>query len=1508
VGARRRFGWAVAIIVGVALVGSVTAYWVVTGTEYGRHKFITWALNGANGVLGGRGRLTVGVLHELNRDGIYASDVSLLDTAGAVVVHVNELHGQLSYSALLDKSIHITHVDAQGVQVNLRKDFEGPWNVAYIINGGPKSTGPRVRGFGDDVLIDVIALSDASIAMQYPWSPNEIFTGHGRDSVIVARKGAHDLSFLPAGIIERRHIELPRVVAHTLWIATPNGDPASMKLDTLGGRISDPAVRVVQASGNVQWTPDSLMLALPAVQLPASTGSAKGSVNWNSPGPVHYDVTINAQAGLSDLGWIWDVLPESGKGSALVRMHTLENADDTEFALSKLDVTAMDSHVSGDITVLSRPTDILLSDVNLAFEPLRSELLRRLSYGAIPEAVKGTFRGTLKAGRGGPLTSFLVDRISANFADDHVPGATSSLVASGLVGFGQRPTAHNVDVQSATIDLRSVRAAVPSAPPVDGIVHGSLHIASADLTQAQIPTLNLTWVDAVGNTTQVSGHLDTRFAGRVPSINTELALNPLSLKSLVRIDSTFPLAAELRGTMRASGTLDSLSWDMALENGLDRLVANGTAGLRDSVWSFSANSTLKDIDLTRWVSRVNIPSTALNGPVRVQVTAQLRPDSTIHLTQAEVTADVHQLAGNDRPAFVLKGTGGLNAERLHVDSANVLLGGITLDLQGALARDSGSVADTLTANLAADSLSTARPELLRVARMLAPIDSGLAKTLRGYATDTLAGDVSGTVVLMGALPAFTANASLAARNMKVGILNVRRVFGSVGVTGLPDHAHFDATATVDDISGIGQVKLSNAEFRIDDASPAGGRLRLDVTARDTTALRVRGAFTRSADVLAVALDSLRFNYGATSWLNQTPTMLTSDARGLRVDSLLVRSNQGGVLALSADVPIDGAVVANVHVDRLPAGEIATFATGSATRYRGLLAGDTKLRGTRALPLITWSMRADSVGTDAVIAPPIVTEGAYENQRLVAHAVLADSVKSRLRAEARVPINLAIAAVDKRLLSANLDAEIVADSLRLESLPALASGVSNLHGVLDGRLALSGTPDRPVATGKLVLDNFGGFVDVLGITPTDGRLVVSAEKDLLTVEQFRFRSGPRATDTVGVSGVLQFPEGKVATIDAQMTANNAVLSRQSDGTDLDLSGSLTAKGPLKRPNVTASLFVPRANLVADPLGARSALDLGSAQARELLGATEVPVAVSTMDPVARLGQYMNVTQASVTLGDEVWVRTPESNIKLGGALDIKSAPSGLLALDGEVSANRGTFLLELGVVKRSFRVDSGSVRFFGSDAVPAKVGVYATNVVRSSTGEETPIHVAITGTFDKVALSLSTDDDVFSGAPESEVISLLVFGAPTFALSSQSQSTVKAVTGVFFPSLGGAVQPTLQRLLPYFNTFELSTAGGQQDFSSTSRVLGSVFNNLNIAAGKQIGNRTFLRINAGLCRSSSGSSDVKISPGLSAEYRFSPVLYAQIGVDQGAAPCTQLGSGGTLPPYQFGFDLFRQWVY
>jgi translocation and assembly module TamB len=440
-----------------------------------------------------------------------------------------------------------------------------------------------------------------------------------------------------------------------------------------------------------------------------------------------------------------------------------------------------------------------------------------------------------------------------------------------------------------------------------------------------------------------------------------------------------------------------------------------------------------------------------------------------------------------------------------------------------------------------------------------------------------------------------------------------------------------------------------------------------------------------------------------------------------------------------------------------------------------------------------------------------------------------------------------------------------------------------------------------------LEGLAARFDDLGIEPQDGRMVVRAVQDSLILESFRIRSGGRL-DTIGATGAMRVAIDSPATIRANVRANNMVLARQRDGTDLNLSGNVNLVGPLRQPVLSGSVFVPYANFVLDPLGARTALDLNSAAAQELLGKDEIPIATSSTEAFANLGRFFTVANARVDLGDLVWVRTPEASVRVTGGLDVRSIPGNRLALEGEINANRGQYRLDLGVVNRSFSVDSGRVRFYGTEAIEPTLDISATNVVRLASGGEVPVRVHIGGTTDRPLLSLSSSDPLYASAPESEIISLLIFGAPTFALNGQSQNTVTAVTGVLGPSLGGFAEGALQRLLPGLNTVQVNTAGGQTTDDLTSL---SLLDNLSITAGKQLGDRTFLRLNTGVCRNSAQTAGrgAMLYYGVAGEYRISPGLSAQVGYDPGIAPCAQVGPGNSLGrQMQFGFDLFREWIF
>ncbi len=1502
---QRRFWWSAGIL--ATLVGGVAlAYVIGTNSEAGRLWLVGVVESQAKNVFGGRASLKIGALRSISFTSISATNVALLDTAGVPVVHADSVDGTISLSGILfDKAIHIGALSLRGVRLDLKQDFSGPWNIAYIISGDTTTSTGGPPGYGSKIRIDALTLRNVAISTAAPWAPHPIFKGAARDSVIAVRDSLHDIVRTPYGLLERRRITLERVYAHDGIITQPSHAESSMQIDSLRGTISDPPVNIVAAAGEIRWTPDSLRLDLPRIALPASTGSARGVLSWNNPGPLRYDVLVKAKAGLSDLGWIWDVLPTTGAGSADVRMRTLADPYDTEYALAALDVQSMDSHVTGSISVVARPAELLLHSVDLAFTPMQDDLLRRLSYGSIPDSVRGAFDGRLVAKAGGPLTAFRIDAFNGRFRDARIPGAISSIALDGTVSFGTPASARNLNVRDLSVDLRSARALAPSAPTtLDGLLTGSMRVAAGSIDAATINNMALVWTDGAGNRSRVSGDARVGFGPRRAALETSLQFDPISMRALARLsptnDSAMTLRADLAGTVHTTGTLEQLAWDAKFGAvGDGTLDLRGTASLIDATWRATVAGTVDALNARTWVGTASTPATSISGRVQVDAAGTRSKDGALALERGIGTMDLAQTQTDNRPAFDFLGSARLDTRRLTVDSATMRIGGVTVDAHGALARDSTN-SDTLQVAARADTLAQVRAQLTRLAAMVEPADSASASSMRAYAADTLTGEASVAGFLVGSLQDISATLALGAREMQVGSLRLERIFGSMRAENVLTAPRFEGAATADGVDGIGAVRIASAEFKVSDANPAAGRLMVDVSSRDDAHLRIRGGFTRDSGTVDVALDSLRFSYDSVTWRNLAPIHVRSDARGTRVDSLEVRSTSQGMLGLTADVPLSGPVSALLRLDRFPIGEAATFATGSQP-FDGTISGAATLGGTRDLPLLSWTIRADSLGLNGTYLPRIDSDGNYADKRLVARATIRDTLGGSVNAEARVPIDLALRSMEKRTLSDAVDAELVSDSLRLQALGLVVDGVSDARGVVSGRLAIGGTMDRPVATGTMTLDQFSARVAQLGIAPSEGRMVLRAAQDSLILETLRLRSGA-AGDTLGARGGMRFAVNEPATVQLAIAANNVALARQSDGTVLDLSGNVDVRGPLKRPDVSGRLFVPNANIVFDPLGASTALDLNTDAARELLGLDEVPVAASAAQSLSRLGRFISVSNARIDMGEEVWVQTPEAKVKIAGGLAITTTGE-KLALEGEITANRGQYRLDLGVVNRSFAVDSGSVRFFGTDAIAPTLDISATNVVRLSTGGEIPVRVHIGGTIERPVVTLSSSDPLFASAPESEIISLLIFGAPTFALDGQSQNTVKAVTGVLLPSIGGTFEGVLQRILPGgFNTLQVNTAGGQNkdDLSALS-----LLDNLSITAGKQLGTNAFLRVNTGVCRSTGTSASLWY--GIAVEYRIARGLSVQAGMDPGSAPCTRLG-GDPLPTRQFGFDLFREWIF
>jgi translocation and assembly module TamB len=180
---------------------------------------------------------------------------------------------------------------------------------------------------------------------------------------------------------------------------------------------------------------------------------------------------------------------------------------------------------------------------------------------------------------------------------------------------------------------------------------------------------------------------------------------------------------------------------------------------------------------------------------------------------------------------------------------------------------------------------------------------------------------------------------------------------------------------------------------------------------------------------------------------------------------------------------------------------------------------------------------------------------------------------------------------------------------------------------------------------------------------------------------------------------------------------------------------------------------------------------------------------------------------------------------------------------------------------------------------------------------------------------------------SDLVSYLVTGQPTYALTSGELGVVQQVSSVVAPTLSALATASLRSTLlgNIVDQFSI-TSGVAPTFGSNtaqSATLRDYFFGARVGAEKQISNNLFFSLSAGLC--SFNRDYTQANPSQSAlggfvdalggkvEYRFNPQLSLQAGTDP---PTSALYCGrsnfslGSLvqTPRQWGLSLIQNWHF
>jgi translocation and assembly module TamB len=1483
----------------------------------------------------GRGRFYLGPMSGNFFTGVTIDSLEIRDDEDSLFVATGRVRLEYDIRDIVDRRLHFRRLDVEHPVVVMRQHENWSWNFKRTF-GTSKPSAPRgpERGFGDFIVIDSAHVRNASFRLTIPWHADDSLRGARRDSALrvnLARKD-HEIRRTREGYTQTYRWSNAYAAIPYARINSPDSAGKLFRIDTLHADETVPPFRWRNVAGVVKLLGDSVWIKAPHWDLPGSTGRADGKVTWGSDLPVRYAIRVYGDSvSLKDVAWVYPTLPTTGGGKMILDIRNENNLHRLDYALSEMDVRTTKSRLRGSMTFETGGPVLSVHDVRMVADPVDWDLLRTLNGKPFPADWQGTLTGTVTA-RGGPLTRFYVDAADVTFHDRHVPGAVSHFTGRGELDilFPAFTAFHRFQANTDRLELRTLSAIYPAFPRLGGIVKGSAVLDSSWL-DVRVSNAELTHIDGPGEPTHATGGGRITYGTQFMKYDLALNVSPLSLTTLARSYPKLPLRGSFSGPLTVRGIAPDLQIDADLTGPAGHLTYAGRADA-DSIGGYGAHGSgaFENLSAAALVGLATPPS-HLAGRYDVELTgdslATLVGSLAIRLDRSELDG-VQIATGVSRLRF----DNGL----LHVDTLRLNGTPGTLRAHGTLGLTRSAGADSLVLAVNVDSLGGLRRYLRTTSTLTgAPV------------RDSLLGSLSFNGTVRGWLDSLDVRGALDGRELYVNGSLSHAVTGSLAVWSQRGRTtgFVDLRADTVVAGGIG-VRSATLQARLLDGRRA--HFGAGAATNNGGSLAIAGDYRAVGDTMNVQLDTLTVMLGETRWALRRPTHVVRSPLGLVMDTLVLANTTGGSITGFARVPASAPVRVELRADGVPLDELGRLGQVAAP-LDGLLNASFVATGTRDRPTMSFDATARQVKFSSFFVEQFTLAGAYANERAKLDANLLRGGRSVLDASVDYPIALTL--FSAKPTGDSLRGRIHADSVDLALVEALSAKLKNASGRLTIDLAISGAPAQPHLGGVASVRD--GAVDIpdvgLRFAGLDGLFRVDAARDSLAIDHLRFTS-PASGGTAELSGSVVFRDKLNPRLDLRFDAKTLRALDKRSLARLDVStgtGGMTLNGTLEEATLGGALIVDRGTIYIPELVRKELEEISLDDFAMLFDTTDVRNRSLMPAAPSKLVEHLKLAGVSVNLGDEVWLKSKEANIKLGGSLNVtrareerdagnasfdrdllsdttKATVKYRLALSGTLSADRGTYRLDLGIVQREFQVQSGSISFFGTPDFNPAIDVTALYRVKQSDRADIPVQARIVGNFyPQPRLELTSTD---ASVAQSDLVSFLATGRPSSQIADVS---VKRALDILIPSGSAMLNQALRDQFSFMDLFQIqSGTSADQSLGSGTLTAGEqvkgIFASTRLGGEKQISDRLFLSFSTGLCPAFSGGADEQNSglKGLGnsiegkVEYRFPLTgpnrLSLRGGLDPSASSLrcgtTSNVRGFVATPQQWGLSLFRSWSF
>jgi hypothetical protein len=644
---------------------------------------------------------------------------------------------------------------------------------------------------------------------------------------------------------------------------------------------------------------------------------------------------------------------------------------------------------------------------------------------------------------------------------------------------------------------------------------------------------------------------------------------------------------------------------------------------------------------------------------------------------------------------------------------------------------------------------------------------------------------------------------------------------------------------------------------------------------------------------------LQFSLGGREWLlTETALVSWGGGRGISIEHFLLQEAEGpGRLSVNGHYPPTAAEELDLEINDLPVAELLAVA-GYPPVVMGLLSLDLRLHGPPdaaqargSFELTNGSYRGESI---ALFAGTFLAE----DRRLDLQATARFDSVGTAQVSGSVPLLLDLRGVPEvhLLRDEPMRISITTDSLALRLLALATPEIRDLEGMVQIQVDLTGTPARPLLAGRAEIQN-----GALTVVPLNQRYdsiygLITLTDQQVMIQELRAHSGGWAV----VDGTITVAELTNPGFDLTVVFDRFRAMRADDLEAAAVDGELTLTGDLERPVIAGAITLDDGNIDI------SALQTGRGAAPVSLAALE-PVTIAGEEPreTPSLFDRVELDDVVVTAGENFWVVAEQFRAQLAGELILHKVEDGL-EISGTLEGTRGVFTLHAGPLVRRFTLVQTSVRFLGTPEINPVLDVTASRLIPGAAGQMTEILIHLRGTLEQPEVTVTTGTG--AEVPESELLSFLLFGRPSFAAPGPfafgGPVLEEAVFGI--GSLAELASIGLEEAI-------ISDLGLPLDYfliQPSQGALGGLGAPI-IALGQEIAPNVFITVNAGL-GGLFGAATPANAWSVILVWRITPQWTLELGVEPVNPDLFFRGFGTALPIVGFQrqliVELRRRWTY